>query len=206
MERQLLSTIAVTALLSVASVVAQEGADFSGTWVKDPQASESLADAPATVAKVLVRLVIEQSPDEVRITRHRFDGQADTLTYSFRPTESALPTATTDTPAAIVRRGNTETASAGAAGPKITDIPAPSGTVPTNARAEWKDGRLMLQTDLLVNGKSITTTERFSMSPNSRELIVEADLIVHHGYESAGGASADNARKTAKDVYIKAKD
>jgi hypothetical protein len=203
MKRKLLSTIAVTALLSFATVFAQDGGNFSGTWVKDPQESESLADAPATVARVPVRLVIEQSPNEVRITRHRLDGQNDTLTYSFSPTGSALPTATTDTPAPIAPRGTTETAAAGA---KTTDVSAPIGTVPTNARAEWKDGGLMLRTDLIVNGKAVTMTERFTISPDSQKLIVEADLIVHHGYESAGGAHAANARKAAKDVYTRAKD
>ena len=189
--------------MSLAGVFAQEGVNFSGTWVKDPQESESLADAPATVAGVPVRLVIEQSPNDVRITRHRFDGQNSTLTYSFRPTGSAPPTATTDTAAPIAPRGNTETAAAGA---KTTDVSAPSGTVPMNARAEWNDGGLMLRTDVLVNGKAVTTTERFTMSPDSRKLIVEADLTVHHGYESAGAAPAGNARKAVKDVYTRAKD
>jgi hypothetical protein len=204
MNRKLLSTIVVTALLSLATVFAQDGVNFSGTWVKEPQESESLADAPATAARVPLRLVIEQSPNEVRITRYLLDGQNDTLTYSFHPTGSALPTATTDTPAPIAPRGTTETAAVGAK--KTTDVSAPTGTIPTNARAEWKDGGLMLRTDLIVNGKAVTRTERFTMSPESRKLVVEADLIVHHGYESAAGAPAANARKAVKDVYTRAKD
>src|SRR5687768_16039626 len=103
MNRKLLSTIAVTALLSFATVFPQDGVSFSGRWVQEPQESESLADAPATAAPL--RLVIEQSPDEVRITRYRLDGQNDTLTYSFQPTGSALPTATADTSAPIAPRG-----------------------------------------------------------------------------------------------------
>jgi hypothetical protein len=202
MERKLLSTIAVTALLSFAILTAQAELNFSGTWVNSPQESESLADAPAAAARVPVRLVIEQTPNEVRVTRHRRDNQTDTLTYSFSPTGSDVPTATTGTSVRIELRGTTETAPAGA---KTNDVSAPTGTVPTNARAEWKDGGLMLRTDLLVNGKAVSTTERFTMSADSQKLIVEADLVVHHGYQSARGAPANNVRQAAKDVYTRAK-
>ena len=201
MERKLLSTIAVTALLSFAILTAQAELNFSGTWVNSPQESESLADAPAAAARVPVRLVIEQTPNEVRVTRHRRDDQTDTLTYSFSPTGSDLPTATT-APSVPIEPRTTETAPAGA---KTNDVSAPTGTVPTNARAEWKDGGLMLRTDLLVNGKAVSTTERFTMSADRQKLFVEADLVVHHGYQSARGAPANNVRQAAKDVYTRAK-
>jgi hypothetical protein len=60
-------------------------------------------------------------------------------------------------------------------------------------------------TALIVNGKAVTTTERLTMSPDGRKLFVESDLMVHHGYESTGGAPAANAVKAVRDVYSKVK-
>ena len=67
----------------------------------------------------------------------------------------------------------------------------------------------MLLTTLTVSGQAVTTTERLTMSPDSRNLIVETDLMVHHGYEAPGGvanASGSKAGSTMKDVYTKAKE
>jgi len=66
----------------------------------------------------------------------------------------------------------------------------------------------MLLTALSVNGQAVTTGERLMMSSDNRQLIVETDLMVHHGYESTSGttnASGASGSK-ARDVYIKAKE
>jgi len=201
-----LSTTTLVGLLCFATVFAQDGVKFSGTWVKDPQASESLAQVPAAVAESPLRLVIEQSPNAVRITRQRLNGQSDSVTYSFNPTQSALPTATTGTSAPVAPLGTAGTPAADKDG---IDRSALTGNGATDAQAEWKDGGLMLRTTLNVSGKTVTTTERLTMKPDSRTLIVETDLMVHHGYESTGGvanASGSKAGSKMKDVYTKAKE
>jgi hypothetical protein len=205
MNRTLLSTTALTGLLCFATVFAQDGVNFSGTWVKDPQVSESLGQAPASAAQTPMRLVIEQSPNAVRITRQRLNGQSDSVTYSFNPIQSALPTATTGIPAPVAPPGTTGNAAAAKNG---TNVAAPSGAVATNARAEWKDDGLMLLTVLSVSGQAVTTTERLTMSPDNRKLVVETYLMVHHGYESTGGVANTSSASgsKAKDVYTKAKE
>ena len=183
MNRKVLSTIALTGLLC-RDRLRSGRREFFWNVGKGPTESESLAQAPAAAAQAPLRLVIEQSPNAVRITRQRLDGQSDTVTSSFNPTRSALPTATTDTPAPAAPRGERRSA--------LMSLRR-LATVATDARAEWKDGGLMLLTTLIVSGKAVTTTERLTMSPDSRKLIVETDLMVHHGYESTGGDQRSGA-------------
>jgi hypothetical protein len=193
MKCQMLSLPALTSVLCFAALSAQDGVNFSGTWVKDPQQSESLAQAADVSAQAPRQLIIEQSPNAVRLTRQRLDGQTDTVTYPFNPPASASPPAATAAPG-----GSSGTTTADG-----TNVSLPATTRETDARAEWKDGGLTLLTSLLVNGKTVTTTERLTISPDGRQLTIETQLMMHHGYESIG-SSPDTAPKPVRDLYTKA--
>jgi hypothetical protein len=188
MNPRVLMTAAMTALLCFTTVFAQDGADFSGTWIKDAPAIDSPA-LPAAAEASPVRLVIEQSPAAVHVTRQRLNGQTDRATYSFKPAQSPLQKPTT------VEPGDRKDGAI---------APGPAGNGIAEAQAEWKDGGLLLLTTLIVNGKPVTTTERLTMSPETRKLVVETALMVHHGYESVGGAAATPAGSTSRDVYTRA--
>ena len=190
MNPRVLMTAAMTGLLCFTTVFAQDGANFSGTWVKDAPTIDSPA-LPAAVEASPVRLVIEQSPTSVHVTRQRLNGQSDRATYSFKTAQSHLP----------------KPANAKPADPNDGGIaPGPAGNGVAEAQAEWKDGGLLLLTTLIVNGKPVTTSERLTVSPETRKLVVETALMVHHGYESVGGAAATPAGSTSRDVYTRAND
>jgi hypothetical protein len=199
MNRRVLITTAFVGLLCVSTVFAQDGASFSGTWLKDAEASESLAQAPAAAARAPLRLVIEQVPNGVQVTRERLNGLSETLTYSFNPTHSAAPVATAGQAAPTVPRAGTSAV----AKKEGTDAAAQPADGATDAQAEWKDGGLMLATTMMVSGKAVTTTELLTMSADSRKLTVETNLMVHHGYESVGGVATASSGSNMKDVYTK---
>jgi hypothetical protein len=160
MTRKVLSTAALTVLL-VGSFAAQQGANVSGTWVLDANPGAPPLPAAAAATEAPSRLVIEQSPTDVRVNRQRRDGESDSVTYSFDPDQAALPVAAPDTATVEAK----------------------------SAHAEWKDGRLMLLTQLSINGRTVTALETLTLGAGGRELIVETNLAVQHGYE-AGAASS----------------
>jgi len=195
MKSSVLSSIAVLTLLACDLGVAQDGvANFSGTWQKDPSRSETLAQTPEASAQTPLRLVIKQLPGALQIDRQR-DGQSASVTYAFN-SEPARPT-TPDPPTAEPPVGT-----AGTTVSKAEPDLAPPGVNVTESRAEWKDGRLILSTVLFVNGKAVTTTEALTLSADGRELIVQTNLQMHHGYDSRKAAAAAEG----KDVYIRAID
>jgi hypothetical protein len=173
MTHHTLLCAAVTVLL-YQDVSAQGARNLSGTWQKDSTRSESAAEGSPASAEVPVKLVIQHTPAAVRIERHRRDGRQDAITYQFA--SPALPAVT----------------------------PKPTGTVGTDvdqARAEWKDGRLLVTTLMHVNGMAVSTVERLTLLPSQREMHVETQLQMHHGYE--GNNPESTAGSTGRDVYIK---
>jgi hypothetical protein len=65
------------------------------------------------------------------------------------------------------------------------------------AYAEWRDGRLEMTRELTISGKAVTQKQTWSLDPTSRELIVEMDLLVQHGYEALAPESVQKGRTRA---------
>jgi hypothetical protein len=65
------------------------------------------------------------------------------------------------------------------------------------AYAEWRDGKLEMTKELTINGKAVTQKQTWSLDAISRELIVETDLLVQHGYESLAPQSVKQHRTRA---------
>jgi hypothetical protein len=202
MERQLLGKAAATALFCgafcLATLLAQQSAHIAGTWVIDPMRAESLAQT-ADTSELAVRLIIEQSADDVRIDRVRRNGQSDTLTYSFDPKLSSPPAGATGS-------GEPNAAAASAINPDGTT--ATSNRV-LRARAEWDSaGHLVLLSDVSINGQAMTAKQTFTPDAGGRELIVQTEIVMQHGY--TGPASTTSSGKSAtsgsRDVYVKAKE
>jgi hypothetical protein len=164
---------ALTVLLTDCAA-AQDVRNVSGVWQKDSTRSDSAAEGSPANAEVPMKLVIEQTDTTVRVERHRRDGRTDVITYHF-----AEP-------------------------PRVAAPPIPTGTVGRavdHAGAEWKDGRLLLTTLLHVNGMAVSTVERVNVL-SEREIQVETQLQMHHGYE--GNSPEATAGSTGRDVYFRA--
>lgn len=198
MTRRVLSISLLVALSWGTNGIAQERANVSGTWVADRQRSESFKQAAAAAAQSPVRLIIRQSPNGLSIERQRDDGGTDTISYSFDSAASTARAAANESTAPPAQSQGTAGKVADADGPAVSA----SGTSVTNARAEWKDGRLMLLTVWSVNGRTVDTREALTLSQDGRELTVQTELKMQHGYES-DHPDAKSA-SDAKDVFIKA--
>lgn len=153
---------------------AQERTAFNGTWVMDMTRSESAAQAPDAAPKTPVRIGIMQLPNVLTIQTIR-DGTSETVSYSFERVEpEAVGTAGSDNPDAnrIIR-----------------------------ALVRWEGPVLMTETVYRVNRMAVTRTERRRLSADGREMTVETELQMEHGYESNGRSPAGYG--TARDVYVK---
>ena len=182
---------AVLSLLLIVPVAAQRRADFSGTWVLDEKRSESplLTNGQFSVP-VSVTLEIAQTENEVRIDTVR-DGGREVRHYPF---------ASTDVPQAVGTSG-----SFGIASESDESVPDAGGlgTAGRNGRLVSLDGNtLETITPHKVNGMTVTTTERRTLSANGREMIVVTQLVVHHGYEGSG-TNVSNVSSPARDVYVR---
>ena len=171
MTRRILAAAAVVVGIGLCAQ-AQEGANFSGTWVMDMTRSESAAQASTDSPRIPVRLEITNSPSSVTIHILR-DGSSETVSYSFERTNQG-----------VVGTGDNAT------GRKVI-----------NANARWEGPILVTQTVYSVSGMATTKVEKYRLSAGGREMIVESELQMQHGYESNGRGPAGYS--TAKDVYVK---
>jgi hypothetical protein len=91
---------------------------------------------------------------------------------------------------------------------RIVPSERPVGTSGTDAPsvepvlAEWKDGRLVTTTIYRVNGMPMTKIESRTLSADGREMTVETQVQIEHGYQS--NAKQPQGYIPAKDVYTKA--
>jgi hypothetical protein len=171
MTRKILAGAAVAVGIGLCAQ-AQEGANFSGTWVMDMTRSESAAQASTDSPRIPVRLEITHSPSSVTIRTLR-DGSSETVSYSFeRPNQDVVRTGDNSTERRVI-----------------------------NANARWDGPILETQTVYSVNGMATTKVEKYRLSGGGREMIVESELQMQHGYESNGRGPAGYG--AAKDVYVK---
>lgn len=183
--------IAATCLAAspVSSQERQTAPDLSGTWVMDVARSASAAAAGHSMPdqKVVPEiLAIQQTADELVIERRRGD-RRDVISYSFAPASHAVA----PPPAQPQPVGTT--------GAAVPDAPAKIGSEVQEARAEHKDGRVVIRLVLLINGKTVTTDDSLWLGAGGRELIVQRLLQVHHGYQGPGTKAASEAQ----DVYLR---
>lgn len=151
---------------------AQEGANFSGVWVMDMTRSESAAQATSDSPKSPIRLEITHAPGSVTIHTLR-DGHSETLSYPFdRPIQDAVKPADKSSQRQVI-----------------------------NLTARWDGPILVTQTVYSVNGMATTKVDRYRRGAGEREMLVETELQMQHGYESNGRGPAGYG--TAKDVYVK---
>lgn len=174
MTHKLLSSTVLILLVHSGTASGQETHNFSGSWRKDPVRSESALQTTAASAESAVGLVIDQSATSVRVGRQRRDGRSDVVTYVFNdlPAASAAPT-----------------------------LGGTTGTTVDQARAEWKDGRLLLRTAFSINGMAVTTIEAFTAVAGGNEIQVDTQIQMHHGY---GGTDPEvKAGSNSRDIYVK---
>jgi hypothetical protein len=158
----------------MAPAVAQEKPDFSGKWTMDPTRSESVAQAADASPHGPVTVAITQTPDEVVIVTDR-DGPRERVTYRFDRNGSSAP--------------------------KPIGTTGSDTRVIEDAQARWDGARLVTTTIYRVNGMATKTIETRSLAENTREMIVETQLQVEHGYESNG--RGPQGYTVVKDVYKK---
>jgi hypothetical protein len=154
--------------------VAQERPNFNGTWVMDMTRSESAAQAADAAPRTPIRVAITSSPTSVTI-RTTTDGKGETVAYPFDP---------------VTR-------------PTAPDSPEKDARAIDEAQARWDGASLITVTVYRVNGMSAKKTETRWLSDNGKEMTVETEMQMQHGYESGGKGPAGYG--VAKDIYVRDK-
>jgi hypothetical protein len=155
---------------------AQTRPTFTGDWTMDMTRSQTAAQRADASPRTPVKITIADHIDSVTISRD-VDGHQERATYTFEK----LPLA--ERPV-------------GTAGTS-----APSERTVEPVSVEWKEGRLVTTTIYRVNGVPMKKIERRTLSADGREMEVETQLQVEHGYETR---SKDPQGYTmVKDVYVK---
>jgi hypothetical protein len=198
--------IASTALLvlGLASPLAAQP-DFSGTWVLNPARSESARAIDATTISSAT-LTITQNDREVHIDtvrnglpqEVRYASAADALISDAgrhlisdaEPRAVGTSGATSDEPPSAVGTSGRDRASEA--------VPSIIGTTRRDVTTTWEGDTMVTLTAYQVNGQTVTTTERRTLSADGREMTVVTQLQVQHGY-SAG----PNASRPLTDVYVR---
>ena len=153
MTKRVMATV-FALLTSVATAVAQERPDVSGTWQMDMTRSESAAQRADASPSRPVRVVIDQSASHVAIETDR-DGERQNIRYSFG-----------DTPPQPVGTSGTD---------EVTVQPA---------GVQWRDDGLMTTAMYRVNGMAVKQVQTRRLMPGGREMVVETRLEMQHGYET----------------------
>jgi hypothetical protein len=162
----------LTASMSAATATAQQKPNFDGSWVMDMSRSESAAQAANAAPRTPIHTAITSSPSSVTI-KTTTDGKTESVAYTFDPvTRAAVP-------------------DAGAKDERTID----------QAQARWDGAGLVTVTIYRVNGMSAKKTETRWLSENGKEMTVQTEMQMQHGYESDGKGPAGYG--VAKDVYVR---
>jgi hypothetical protein len=172
MPRPLILSAVMIATFSAGPVVAQERPNFDGPWVMDMTRSESAAQAADATPRTPVKVAIETSASSVTV-RTTTDGKGEHVTYTFDPATRADAGGTS---------GRDERAI-------------------DQAQARWEGPSLITVTIYRVNGMSAKKPETRWLSSNGKEMTVETEMQMQHGYESDGKGPAGYG--VAKDVYVR---
>jgi hypothetical protein len=172
MPRTLLLSALMVASFNAGLAVGQERPNFDGPWTMDMTRSESAAQAVDATPRTPVRLAITSSPGSITI-RTTTDGKGETVAYTFDPVTRA---------AVADSRGREE---------RVID----------QTQARWDGASLVTVTVYRVNGMSAKKTETRRLSADGREMTIETEMQMQHGYESDGKGPAGYG--VAKDVYVR---
>jgi hypothetical protein len=172
MTRTMIFSALLTASMSAAPALAQQKPNFDGAWVMDMTRSESAAQAANAAPRTPIHMTITSSPSSVTI-KTTTDGKGESVAYTFDPvTRAAAP-------------------DAGQKEERTID----------QAQASWDGASLVTVTIYRVNGMSAKKTETHWLSNNGKEMTVETEMQMQHGYESDGKGPAGYG--VAKDVYVR---
>jgi hypothetical protein len=172
MPRTLILSALMVVSFNAGLAVAEERPNFNGSWVMDMTRSESAAQAADAAPRTPVKVAITASPTALSI-KTTTDGKGETVAYTFDPVTRTTP-------------------------PNAR--PAEERAI-DQAQARWDGASLVTVTVYRVNGMSAKKTEKRWLSDNGREMTVETEMQMQHGYESDGKGPAGYG--AAKDVYIR---
>lgn len=116
-------------------------------------------------------LVIRQTPDKISIETTRMENGRE---GAFHET-------------LVFRLDGAEEVSAGDGGAKVT------------GKAKWQGSKLITETARNVQASTITTLYTHSLSADGKELTVDKNLTVQHGYQFQGAATTGSGR----DIFVK---
>ena len=160
--------------LGLAAAAAQERPNFTGEWVMDMTRSESAAQGPDVSPRRPVRMDITHTPTALTV-KTATDERSESQTYSFDANQDRSRAVGTD--GSANRKGE-------------------------QALARWQGEKLITETVYLVNGMAATKTETRHLSADGKEMIVETQLQIHHGYQSSG-RGPEGSYTAVKDVYTR---
>lgn len=163
----------VALMLTAAPHAAQEAQRFTGTWTMDMTRSETAAQGADASPRLPITITISEQSDRLSIVRE-VDGREERATYRFEARAAA------ERPV-------------GTSGERLPAIEP--------VFAEWKDGQLVTTTVYRVNGTPLKKIESRTLSADGREMVVETQLQMQHGYQSS--SNQPQGYTTARDVYMK---
>jgi hypothetical protein len=192
MQRILLSVVGV--LFTATTLLAQQKPDFSGTWVMDPARSGSLAQGASVSPNAPVVMVIAQSPTGIKVQTDA-DGEREVLDFTLsgagdqpaRPVGTSGSTSTDRAPRTM--------SSAGTVQQMINDTGIDAAVM------EWDANRLITTLDFRLNGMSVRKVQTRSLSSNGKEMTVDTQITVQHGYETQGPQAPTPS--LIRDVYLR---
>jgi hypothetical protein len=191
MQRILLSAVGV---LFTATLLAQQKPDFSGTWVMDPARSGSLAQGADVSPNAPVVMVIAQSPTRLNVQTDA-DGEREVLDFTLsgagnqpRPVGTSGSTGTDRAPRPMSSAGTVE------------QMIGDSGI--DEAVMDWDASRLITTLDFRLNGMAVRKVQTRSLSGNGKEMTIDTQVTVQHGYEAQGGPGTPSS--IIRDVYVRA--
>ena len=177
MPRILLSVVGV---LFSSTLLAQQRPDFSGTWVMDMTRSGSAAQGAYVSPRTPVTLVIVQTPSGLTVQTD-VDGTREVVAFKPEGPEADLPRPVGTSGLATVDRSPRAVGSGGVVRP-VEQPTNDTGIV--GGSMEWKDTTLVTTTNYKLNGMAVTKLQTRSLNSNGREMVIETQVTVQHGYES----------------------
>jgi hypothetical protein len=173
MTRTFILSALLVATVNAGAAVAQERPKFDGPWVMDMTRSESAAQAADAAPRTPVHMAITATPSAVTI-KTTTDGKGETVAYTFDPVTRAAPDAQDKKDERAIDQ----------------------------AQVRWEGASLITVTVYRVNGMSAKKTETRWLSNNGKEMTVETEMQMQHGYES-DGSKGPAGYGVAKDVYVR---
>ncbi len=78
----------------------------------------------------------------------------------------------------------------------------PDSKMPVQTKAHWDGGKLVIETERVMNGSTVTTTQVLELDAAGKQMTVHKTLTVQHGYQ---GDAMHSSSGSGTDVFVRTK-